>query len=113
MGAHQSGYCHQHIGVCVKQRIEAEQLESVVKAHVENSPVAEWKGHGAGTIEVRNTLAKDEPTGLTGYLGCNVPGLDTRGSNPHGVLTESEHRLGAASVLEAGGWQAVRFPHSL
>lgn len=111
VGANKSGHLHQHVGLYIQQRIEAERLEPVVRAHVGNSPVARWEGHGAGTVEVNHTPSRDEPTGLVSYLGLNVPGLDTRGDNPHGVLTEPEHRLRGATVLEAGGWQAVRLPH--
>lgn len=109
VGANQQGYLHLHIGLYVQDSIESHHLESVVTSHVDNCPLAEPQAHGAGAIQVNRSPSRDKPTGIIGYLGLNVPGLDTRGDRPPGVLSESEHRVRGATVLEAGGWQAIRF----
>lgn len=110
VGVDRRGYLHQHIGLYIQQSIESHELEPVVTSHVENCQLAEPEAHGTGAIQVNRSPTRDEPTGLVGYLGLNVPGLDTRGDRPPGILSDPEHRVRGATVLEAGRWNAVQAP---
>lgn len=110
VGANESGYGHLHVGLYLSDQVSADRLRPVVDAHVNNCPVAGRKGHGSGAIEFKNDLTGQGETGLIGYLGVNLPGLDTRDERPAGVLSEGDHRVRCAAVLEAGGWNAVRTP---
>jgi hypothetical protein len=104
VGVHETGHIHVHTGVWANEWLCRERFEPVVGAHIRNSPVADEDGHGDRAITVRSDSA-----GLTGELGKNGPGLDTRGDRSHGVLSEAEHRQFGATVLEVGGCRAVRF----
>jgi hypothetical protein len=104
VGAHESGHCHVHTGVWTNEPVGADRFEPVVQAHIRNSPVAEPEGHGTGAITLRSDSAS-----LTAELGKNAPGLDTRGDRSHGVLSDPAHKQFGATVLDAGGWRAVRF----
>ena len=108
VGADSNGYSHLHVGVYVSELVDRQRFEPVIRSHVDNSPIAEWDAHGAGAIQVEPEPSLEEPTGLVGYLGLNVPGLDTRGNREAGILSEPDHRVRGATVLEAGNRQAIR-----
>lgn len=108
VGVDHNGYCHRHIGIYVEETLGAEHFEPIIKTHLENCPIAGESAHGVGAISVDQSPSRDDTTGLTSYLGCNVPGLDTRQDRSPGVLTEPEHRVRGAVVLEASGRQALR-----
>lgn len=110
VGVDRLGYLHLHIGLYVQQAIESHQLDPVMTTHNVNCSLAEPEAHGIGAIETNQSPSRDEPTGLVGYLGLNVPALDTRGDRNHGVLNEPEPRVRGATVLEAGEWRAIRPP---
>jgi hypothetical protein len=101
-GVNESGHLHRHLGIYVSEAVDTHRFEPVVSSHVNNSPLAEPAAHGSGAVRIRSGVASDEPTGLVGYLGLNVPGLDTRDENPPGVLSEPPARMRGATVLEAG-----------
>jgi hypothetical protein len=107
VGVHKSGHVHVHKGIWASERVSRDRFEPVVQAHVGNSRVAESEAHGDRAITVRSDSA-----GLTGELGKNAPGLNTRGDKSHGLLSEARHRQFGATVLDAGGYSAVRFGES-
>jgi hypothetical protein len=104
VGVHQTGHIHVHTGVWSDEWVSRDRFKPVVGAHTRNSSVADPDAHGDRAITVRSDSA-----GLTGELGKNAPGLDTRGDKSHGVLSEPEHRQFGATVLSVGRWRAVRF----
>jgi hypothetical protein len=104
VGAHETGHCHVHTGVWTGESVGADRFEPVVQAHLNQCGLAQPEGHGTGAITVRSDSAR-----LIGELGKNTPGLDTRGDRSHGVLSDPEYKQFGATVLQAGGWRAVRF----
>lgn len=110
IGFDNQGYGHLHIALYLDEPVDPDELEPVCRAHVKNSPIAEWSGQGSDSRRVEQVSDPSDPTGLIGYLGLNIPGLDTRAQNKPGVLTEPIHRIRGSCILEAGGWQALRTP---
>lgn len=120
VGAHQSGYPHEHMLVGTEARVSSEEFEAVVGAHRDRdgSPVAGDGAHGVGSIRVESDPNRDEMTGGVQYVAPDVPGIrdvleaEQSERKPVGVIGESEHRQRTASVLEATGTQAVRIDSS-
>ena len=103
VGAHETDHCHVHTGVWTREPVGADRSEPVVQAHLNQCDLAEPEGHGTGAVTVCSDSA-----GLTAELGKNAPGLDTRGDRGHGVLSDPEHKQFGTTVLDVGGWRAVR-----
>lgn len=114
IGAHQSGYPHEHTLVASEVELSADEFDPVVDAHVDTSPVADQSAHGDEAIRVESDPNTNEMTGGVAYITPNIPGVNSvldaeqSGRTPMGVVDESQHRQRTASVLEATGTQAVR-----
>lgn len=117
VGAYRSGYAHVHQGVWIEGDIVESDLWPVVESHCRNCPVASLDAHKPGAVRVEqasNTLdapdvaSEHEPvTGLSRYLGHNVPGMGEPGVD---VDREPEHRQKVAAVLWATGTPAINIP---
>jgi hypothetical protein len=118
VGAHESGYPHEHMLIGTETPVTSDDFEPVIGAHRDESPVAGDGAHGVGAIQVESDPNRDEMTGGVQYVAPDVPGIrdvleaGQSGQTPAGVVGESEHRQRTASVLEATGTQAVRIDSS-
>jgi len=114
VGAHRSGYPHEHTVVASEAQLSADDFAPVVGAHLDASPVANKGAHGDEAIHVESDPNTDEMTGGVAYIAPDIPGVrdvltaEQSGRTPAGVVDEAEHRRRTASVLEATGTQAVR-----
>lgn len=52
VGIDKQDYSHLHLGLYLDEIVDEEQFESVCRAHIENSPIAEWNAHGTGTCQI-------------------------------------------------------------
>lgn len=117
VGAHRSGYPHEHVLVGTETRLSDHDFEPVIGAH-RDGPVAGDGAHGVGAVCVESDPRTEDVTGGTKYVAPDVPGvrsvLEADGSDrtPNGVVGESTHRVRTATVLEATGTQAVRIDSS-
>lgn len=108
IGAHNSGYPHEHLVVGTEQDVDDVDFEPVIGAHREHSPIAGDGGHGAGAISIESAPNREEPTGAVRYITLDVPGVHSvveadgaQLSDPRGIVEEDENRARLATVLEA------------
>lgn len=114
VGAHQTGYPHEHVLLGVESEVSSEHFAPVVTAHIENSPIAKSESHGAGAISTEPEPNRSNLTGGVRYITPDLPGVksvldaDGTGNRPEGVVAEANHRIRTAAVLEATGIEAWR-----
>jgi hypothetical protein len=113
-GAHRSGYPHEHLLVLTEAQFTANDFESIVSAHVGESPVADEGAHGDRAISIEGDPNRSAMTGGVGYIAVDIPGVrgvldaEESGKASAGVVDEDEHRQRTAAVLEATATQGVR-----
>lgn len=118
VGAHRSGYPHEHVLIGTEAPVDLVSFESVVAAHVGACPIAKKSAHGGKTVSMESTPSQSGPTGGIKYVASDVPGVrsvleaDGTQKEPAGVPSEAEHRARTATILEATRTQAVRIDAS-
>lgn len=98
-GADKNGYTHLHVALYVDREVDSEGLEPWVRAHVENSPLADRQAHQSGAVEV-GEVEGDGMSWSTAYLMQNTLGLDTTGGREHGLQSAPTNRQRAGVVLD-------------
>jgi len=98
---HESGYVHLHWAVMVEGRVEVEDFESVIGAHVRNCPTAEWDGHQIDPDNPKQSAVsvREDGESLPGYLMAYTLGDDEEYG--HDPLDASEERQMMYALLWA------------
>jgi hypothetical protein len=109
-GTDTNGYLHRHTAVYVGSDADESAFERWVRAHTDNSPLADELAHGPGAVEVRDVEDRDQ--GLVAYVMANTPGLDTRGKRAHGLRSAPSEQQRGAVVLDRAGVSPLTFGHT-
>jgi hypothetical protein len=117
-GAQNHGFPHEHVFVGVDDEVMLADFRPVIRAHTEESPIAEPQAHEEEAISIESNPCMSTPTGGIKYISRDVPGVrsvlqaDESRERPGGVVEEDDHRIRTATALEATGVQAVRIDSS-
>jgi hypothetical protein len=109
-GVDNTGHLHTHTGVYVGSDADESAFERWVRAHTNNSPLADESAHGSGAIEVRDVTDGDQ--GLAAYVMRNCPGLDTRDDRRHGLASAPTPQQRGAVVVDRAGVAPLTFGHT-
>jgi hypothetical protein len=97
-GADESGHLHLHVALYIGCEVASEELEPWISAHLNNSPLADQRGHQSGAVEVGD-VEGDGATWSTAYVMKNTLGLGTTGDRDHGIESAPTNRQRAGVVL--------------
>jgi hypothetical protein len=97
------------MGVYVDEKVDVDRFDGWVRAHVDNSPLAEMQAHGPGAVRIERVDDSDDVTGLEGYISVNTLGLNTTGDKTHGLGSAPRNRRRAGGVVRAVGADPIRY----
>jgi hypothetical protein len=97
--AHETGHVHQHVAVYIDREVDSEELQPWVRAHLNNSPLADQQAHESGAVKLGD-VEGDGATWAPAYVMQGAPGLDTTGDREHGIKSAPTNRQRAGVVLD-------------
>jgi hypothetical protein len=97
--AHETGHVHQHVAVYIDREVDSEELQPWVRAHLNNSPLADQQAHRSGAVKVGD-VEGDGTTWSTAYVMHSALGLDTTGDREHSIKSAPTNRQRAGVVLD-------------
>lgn len=109
-GAGDNGHLHRHTAIYIGSDVGASAFDGWVRAHTDNSALADQAAHGPGAVEVRDVADGDR--GLVAYVMANSPGLDTRGDRGHGLASAPTEQQRGAVVLHRADVSPLTFGHT-
>lgn len=97
--AHETGHVHQHVAVYIDREVDSEELQPWVRAHLNNSPLADQQAHESGAVKLGD-VEGDGTIWSTAYVMQSALGLDTTGDREHGLRSAPTNRQRAGVVLD-------------
>ena len=100
----ETSYPKVYLGLYLSSEVEQKLLKPVLRAHVNNSPIAELSAHGVErAIKIKNSPT--HKSRLIHSLGEKIPGLESG----DGIAGESISSKKIATLLNGGCWKPYRF----
>lgn len=97
--AHETGHVHQHVAVYIDREVDSDELEPWVRAHLNNSPLADQQAHESGAVKLGD-VEGDSTTWSTAYVMQSALGLDTTSDREHGLRSAPANRQRAGVVVD-------------
>lgn len=114
------GYPRVFLGLYLSDEPDSSALQSVLDAHVNNSPIADEQAHQVPEV-VSYERSPEHRSQLIHGLGRRIPGLDNYStdaiSDPtsdctSGIVSETPSRKRMATTIHSGGWRPYTFGKS-